>query len=152
MGYVNRHILVRKSYIFYKYSWIVLTMTALNRVLQSFEPENVEICNRGIFFIFLFVLFSTLLQLPPFRFKGVGICLDRTQVALKKRKCHSLSGGEEMKDGVSEGAGGGYRRQDGVGAFSVLRWCMVALTLRRSCRREKWTFKASGSWPGDCSR
>jgi hypothetical protein len=105
--------------------------------------------------IFLYVLYSTLLQLPPIRFHSVRIFLDRTQVALKKRKCHSadiLTQVVKKWRMVSVGEGGGHRRQDGVGASSILRWWgLVALTSRRSCGREKWTSTASGSKPGDCS-
>jgi hypothetical protein len=59
--------------------------------------------------IFLYVLYSTLLQLPPIRFHSVGIFLE-TQVALKKRKCHSadiLSQVVKKWRMVSEGVGGG---------------------------------------------
>jgi hypothetical protein len=72
---------------------------------------------QGDFFIFLFVLYSTLLQLPPIRLHRVGICCDRTQVALEKRKCHLadiLSQVVKKWRMVSEGAGGGHRRQDGM--------------------------------------
>ncbi len=45
------------------------------------EKINKKFVNRRIFldFIIFYVLYSTLLHLPPLRFHGVGRCWDRTQ-------------------------------------------------------------------------
>jgi hypothetical protein len=45
------------------------------RVRDSFS----SFLTRGIFWIFFYVLYSTLLHLPPLRFRCVGGCWDRTQ-------------------------------------------------------------------------
>jgi hypothetical protein len=49
-------------------------------VLLKLVPTiTVVIVNRGIFWIFFYVLNSTLLHLPPLRLHCVGGCWDRTQ-------------------------------------------------------------------------